>query len=53
MLIYFIMTGKTNINKISNEKLESFIKKGIHPDKQKRYKSISELSEAYRSIYSC
>ena len=53
MLIYFIMTGKTNINKISNEKLESFIKKGIHPDKEKRYKSINELSEAYRSIYSC
>ena len=53
MLIYFIMTGKTNTSKIADKKLELFIRQGLQPDKGKRYKSISELLEAYKNTYAC
>lgn len=45
MLVYFIMTGKTNVSKNDNESLEKMIKKGLNPDKTKRYKNIDELTD--------
>ena len=45
MLVYFIMTGKTNVSKNDNESLDKIIKKGLNPDKTKRYKNIDELTD--------
>lgn len=49
MLIYFILTGKTNTSQIDNTKLEQFVKKGLG-EKTNRYKSVDELCEAFKNI---
>ena len=50
MLVYFIMTGKTNVSKNDNESLEKIIKKGLNPDKTKRYKNIDELTDEVKYL---
>ena len=50
MLVYFIMTGKTNVSKNDNESLEKMIKKGLNPDKTKRYKNIDELTDEVKYL---
>ncbi len=49
-LIFFIMTGRTNTEKITHESLKQFVAKGLNPDKSKRYKSIDELIETFNKI---
>lgn len=49
MLIYFILTGKTNTSKIDNVKLKRFVQKGLE-NKANRYKSVDELCEAFKNI---
>jgi serine/threonine protein kinase len=49
-LIYFVMTGKINIQKIENESLEKFIMKGINKETKKRFQSINELKNAFNSL---
>lgn len=46
-LIVFIMTGKTNISEIKDEKIVRFITKGLNSDIKKRYKDISEITNAF------
>ena len=45
-LIGYIITGKTNFDKISSPIVRSFIKKGTNPDKTQRFQSLDELKEA-------
>lgn len=45
-LVYYIMTGRTRIQNIMNNSLKEFVAKGMNTDKNKRYKSISEVVEA-------
>lgn len=47
LLIFFVMTGKTNTEKIKDAKMKSFVEKGLNPDKSKRYQSVFELREAF------
>lgn len=49
-LIYYIMTGKTNIEKNENIQLKSFVEKGLNTDKSKRFKNIFELIEHFKLI---
>lgn len=42
-LIYYIMTGKKNIDRIEDSKLKSFVEKGLSTNHSIRYKSIDEM----------
>ena len=52
-IVYYVMTGKTNINmdRIKNSSLNIFIQKGLNPDKTKRFQDISEMIQQFRTIY--
>ena len=49
-LIYFVMTGRTNTDKISNPTLKSFVTQGLSADKKKRFQDIDELIVAFNGI---
>lgn len=49
-VVYYVMTGKTNTDGITNEKLKDFVTKGINADKSVRYKSAIEMMQTFRSI---
>lgn len=44
-VIYYIMTGKTNVEKNTNSKLKIFLEKGLNPDRTQRYKSVHEMKQ--------
>ena len=49
-VIYFVMTGKTNTEKIANQNLRSFVEKGLNPDKAKRFQNIHDMISAFKTI---
>ena len=49
-LVYFVMTGKYNTNKIQNVNLKTFITKGLNSDKSKRYQNVDDMLNAFKSI---
>lgn len=49
-MVHFIMTGKTNTSKISDNALREFVIKGQNPDKSKRFQDIAEMTQAFRAI---
>jgi serine/threonine protein kinase len=50
-LIFFIMTGKTNLEGINDEKIKGFVNKGIHADHKERYQNIHELKLGFRKAF--
>lgn len=46
-LIVFILTGKTNCDKIKNEKIKEFLLKGTSKNEDNRFQNISELKNAF------
>lgn len=42
-LIYFVLTGRKNINNIKNKNLSSFINKGLSTNLKERFKSVDEI----------
>lgn len=49
-LCYFILTGKTNIERQKDGAIKMFWDKGTNPDKNKRFNSVDELLKAVQSI---
>lgn len=49
-VIYFVMTGKTNTKKITNQNLRAFVEKGLNPDKIKRFQNIRDMISAFKAI---
>lgn len=49
-VIYFVMTGKTNTEKIMNQNLRAFVEKGLNPDKIKRFQNIRDMISAFKAI---
>lgn len=47
-LIYFVLTGKSNIEREKNIVLKTFIKKGTSPDINERFKDTEELKRAFK-----
>lgn len=47
-LIFFILTGRTNLEGIKDENIRNFVNKGTHPDNKERYQDIEELELAFR-----
>ena len=50
-VIYFVMTGKTNTEKITNQNLRAFVERGLNPDKSKRFQNIRDMVSAFKTIY--
>ena len=46
-LIYFLMTGRYNIENIKNDAINKFVSKGIDSNLNNRYHSISEMKKAF------
>ena len=49
-VIYFVMTGKTNTEKITNRNLRNFVERGLNPDKTKRFQNIRDMISAFKTI---
>ena len=49
-VIYFVITGKTNTEKITNQNLRAFVEKGLNPDKIKRFQNIRDMISAFKAI---
>lgn len=50
LVVYYVLTGKTNVEKISDEKLKKFVFRGLNPDKTKRFKNASEILKEFRDL---
>lgn len=51
-LIYFIISGKINTDKIDNQEVKDFVMTGMNPEKTKRFKSVEELEKVFSNIKS-
>lgn len=49
-LLYFVMTGKTNLNNVKNNKLKCFLEKGTSAIKSSRFQSLEELSKSFKEL---
>lgn len=49
-VIYFVLTGKTNTENIPRPELQVFVRKGLNPDKSKRFQDVSEMIQAFRTL---
>lgn len=49
--IFFIMTGKTNLEGIKDESISDFVIRGTHPDIKERYQNIQELELAFHKSF--
>lgn len=49
-VIVFIMTGKSNFDKISDSQLRAFLLKGTNPNKEERFQSLDEMKKEFMAI---
>lgn len=49
-LIYYVLTGKTNTDNISNPKLQAFVQKGLNTDKALRFQNINDLVLEFHNL---
>ena len=49
-IVYYIMTGKTNTDKMADVKLREFVQKGLNSDKTKRFQNVLEMIKEFRMI---
>lgn len=49
-VIYFVMTGKTNTDNISDQKLRGFVQKGLNSNKSVRFQNVTEMLQAFLVI---
>ena len=49
-VIYYVLTGKTNIDKIANPNLKHFVETGLNVDKNKRFQNVSEMTAMIKKI---
>ena len=50
LIIYFIMTGKTNVKNNINKSIAKFLDKGMNPVRTERYASAEEVLEAVKML---
>lgn len=51
-LLYFVLTGKTNVSKIKDINHKSFIEQGLSTNKNKRYADCDSLKLAFQQLQS-
>lgn len=50
LLVFFILTGRTNTNKIESSQLKGFVNKGLSSDIKKRFTDIEDLMTEFNKI---
>lgn len=50
-LIYYVMTGKYNLENIKNENIRNFVLKGVAPNLDERYHSVEEMQTAFENAF--
>ena len=50
-LIFFVMTGKSNLERINDTKIKEFVLKGTNSNINKRYKSVEEMKEYFNKAF--
>lgn len=49
-LIFYIMTGKTNTDRIPDGPMKAFLQQGLHPNRDKRFQTVGELQQALKTL---
>ena len=49
-VVIYVMTGKSNFDKVTDVNLKRFLHKGTNPDKTKRFQSIQEMRDEFYKI---
>ena len=49
-IVFYIMTGRTNVDKIKDSALQEFVQKGLNADKEKRFQNVTEIIQAFRKL---
>lgn len=49
-IVYFVMTGRLNTTDNVKSELNLFLKRGLNPDKEKRFKNVSEMKKDFNKI---
>lgn len=49
-IIYFVMTGRIQVEKFDNEAMKEFVLRGLNKDLEKRYQSISDIRIAFGKL---
>lgn len=49
-IVFYIMTGKTNVDNIKDKVLLEFVQKGLNTNKKMRFQNVLEMIEAVRKI---
>lgn len=49
-IVYYTMTGKTNTDKITDDGLRAFVKRGLSTDKSKRFQNAKKMIQEFRKI---
>lgn len=49
-VIYYVLTGKTNTDKITDQNLKHFVETGLNVDKSKRFQNVSEMAAMLKKI---
>ncbi len=50
-LIYYVMTGKHNLENIKDDDIKKFVIKGIDPNLDNRYHNVAEMKEAFEKAF--
>ncbi len=50
-LIYYVMTGRYNLENIKNQKVKDFVLKGISSNLDERYHSVAEMQQAFEIAF--
>ena len=49
-VIYYVLTGKTNTDKIAGQNLKNFVETGLNADKSKRFQNVSAMVSMLKKI---
>lgn len=49
-LMYYVLTGRTNISDIDNLEIDKFVKKGLASNTSERYANVNEMIDVIRKI---
>ncbi|MGL1903107.1 MAG: protein kinase family protein [Fibrobacterales bacterium] len=49
-VILFVLTGKSNFEKLKNPDIKGFLEKGMSADESKRFQNVSEMSVAFKEL---
>lgn len=50
LIVYFIMTGRVNLDREANKSLKAFLDKGLNSQKEQRYKNAEEILAAVHKL---